>query len=115
MLKAGSLDRRVTLERAYNEKDRLGTEVPTWTSLATVRASRTDLRGREQVESAELAAEQWARFTVRWSRQLLELDATCRLVDERGRDWAISSVVEVGRRKSIEIMAVARAERPACE
>jgi SPP1 family predicted phage head-tail adaptor len=109
-MQAGELDRRIELRRATTVTDATGGETRTWFAIATVWASKQDVRDAERVRAQEVGATITTRFQIRWSSDVADLDASDELVCE-GRTYAIEAVKEIGRRDGLEITAAARAER----
>ncbi len=110
MIRAGSLDQRVTLERqSVTGRDGVNKPIVAWTALASVAASRVDVSDRERFAAGELAADRVSRFVVRWSSAIADFSPRDRL-SYAGRAWQVLSVKEIGRRVGLEITATARAD-----
>lgn len=109
-LAAGSLDRRIVIERATLIRDAMNEQVETWTPLATVWASATPVRDGERFADGEVRSLITMRFQVRWSNAVANLDERDRLRFD-GRTYDIHGVKEIGRRVGLEISAAARSER----
>lgn len=107
MLNAGDLDRRLKLQRAINIANSLNEDIPTWTTLATVWASKRDVSDGERVAAAEVAAHITTRFRVRYGSIAKTLTAADRVMCD-GLVYEISAVKELGFREGIEITAAAR-------
>jgi SPP1 family predicted phage head-tail adaptor len=110
-VEAGLLDRRVILWRATVTKDAFNADVVTWVQIATVWGSRKDVRDSERFRAAEVNAQLTARFVIRWSSDVADLNAEDQLESE-GRRYAISAVKEIGRREGLEITASAQVNAP---
>lgn len=108
-MRAGSLDRRITLERFTSTRDDYNEEVRTWTTLASRAASYEPLSDGERFRAGETAATASARFVIRHSTAVADLSPLDRLVFE-GVTYEIVRVKEIGRREGIEITANARAD-----
>lgn len=109
-MQAGSLNRRVTLERATITRDAFNAEVETWGTLATVAASYEPIRDGERFRAGETAAGLSARFVIRWSSTVADLSPRDRLRFE-GVPFEILAVKETGGRKvGIEITCAGRAD-----
>lgn len=108
-MRAGPLDRRITLERFTSTRDVYNEEVQTWTTLATRSASFEPLSDGERFRASETAATASARFVIRHSTTVADLNPLDRLVFE-GVTWQILRVKEIGRREGIEISATVRAD-----
>ncbi len=109
-MRAGDLDRRVTLERATVSQDAMNEDVLTWSPLATVWASYEPVRDGERFRAAETAAGLSARFVIRWSSAVADLTPRDRVMF----DGVVHEIVAVkehgGRRVGIEISCVGRAD-----
>lgn len=108
-MRAGSLDRRVTLQRYTETRDEYNAPVLSWGTLASVAASFEPLSDGERLRLGEVAATASARFVIRYSTTVADLNPKDRLTFE-GVVYQILHVKPVGRREGIEITAVARAD-----
>jgi SPP1 family predicted phage head-tail adaptor len=104
-MKAGALDRRVTLQRKTIVQDDYGEEEEVWTDLATVSAQVVQQSGREFLAAEQIQAEMRVLFRIRWFEGLTVLDR----VSYGGRLHNIQEVKELGRREGVELMTVAAA------
>lgn len=104
-MKAGALDRRVTIQRKAVVYDDYGEEITAWTDLATVSAQVVQQSGREFLAAEQVQAEQRVLFRFRWMDGLTVLDR----VSYGGRLHNIQEVKELGRREGVELMTVAAA------
>lgn len=109
-LAAGSLDRRISIQRAGVVENEHCDKVDGYTPLATVWASAKPGGGRERLVSAQAVAEAPMIFRIRWSRQVADVSTSDRVEYPAGggRLFDIVSVNEIGRREGIEIAGVAR-------
>jgi SPP1 family predicted phage head-tail adaptor len=105
-LRAGLLDRRVLLERRFEETDASGQVLVRWLPLATVWARVEPLGGREGFGQQQWVATGDTRFTIRWRDDVTPLH---RVVHD-GRAYDVVSVAEDGRREALLVVARARAE-----
>lgn len=103
-MKAGPLDRRVTIQRVTLEDDGYGS-VEVWADLVTISAQVVQQSGREFLAAAQTQAEQRVLFRLRWIEGLTVLDR----VSYGGRLHNIQDVKELGRREGVELMTVAAA------
>lgn len=110
-MKAGSLDRRVTILRATNARNSFNEQVATWNTVATVWAAVAPISDGERLRAGESLATRKHRFTVRHSALMATVDTRDRLKFE-GREFDVNGVKELGRREGYEITATARAETP---
>ena len=106
---AGKLDRRITLERFTTTVDAYNEPVKAWGVFAVRAASYEPLSDGEKFRAGETAADASARFRIRWSAAVADLNPKNRLVFE-GVTYDITRVKEIGRREGLEITASARAD-----
>lgn len=108
-MKAGRLDRRITLERFSTTVDAYNEPVKAWGVFASVAASYEPLSDGERFRAGETAATASARFVIRYSRAVADTSPKDRLTFE-GNAWEIVRVKEIGRREGLEISATVRAD-----
>lgn len=110
-MRAGDLDRRITIRRATTAQDSgSGEEIETWADLATVWASWRRASARETLAAAEVAAAISDVFVCRWSPVTATITPKDRIV-YGGKTYNIEAVAEVGRREGIELRGNARADQ----
>lgn len=123
-MRAGRLDRLITIQRKSVTQDAYGQEIATWTALADRRAaSVTPLRGEERFTAAQWMAKQQVEIRVRWSASIADLNPLDRIiypaleVDVSPLDepleheiYDIIEASEIGRREGFKISAARRAE-----
>lgn len=101
-MKAGNLDRRITLYHRAMSQDAQGQQVETWpAAYATVWAEKLDVRGREYFAAQGVQGDLSTRFRIRWRSDVLVTD---RLTLD-GLEYGITQVSEIGRREGLEIFA----------
>lgn len=105
-MRAGPLDRRVTLQRPTEVQDAAGAVTLTWADEATVWAGRRDIRAREYVAADTTLADTEAVFTIRWRSDVMP---RWRLL-EGARIYDITGTAELGRRDGLELRCVAAVE-----
>jgi SPP1 family predicted phage head-tail adaptor len=98
-MRAGRLDRRVTLQSRVLTRNSQGEEVVTYTDLGDVWAEKQDLRGREYFTAQQVSADISTRWRIRYVEGLTALN---RLVYE-GINYDIQHVAEIGRREGLEL------------
>lgn len=103
MLKAGSLDQRVTLQSRSVVTDAYGQDAITWVDIATVWAQCQALRGREFFAAAQVQQEQSVKVRIRYRA---DVDQKTRLV-WKGVNHDITGVIPVGRKDFLEILCMA--------
>lgn len=109
-MRAGELDRRITIQRATTTTNAFNEPVQTWADLVTVAAGKQDVRDSERWAAGEVGADITTRFQIRWSSTVANVDERDRLLFD-GRVYGIQHVKEIGRREGLEITATARSER----
>ena len=105
-MRAGRLDRRLTLQRRTLIENDYGEGVETWNDLATVWAEKIPVRGSERYAAMQTVAEVEERFKIRYRTGLTPLD---RVICD-GITYDVQGVLEIGRREGWEILAKGRAE-----
>jgi len=108
-MQAGKLDRKITLQRFTETRDEFNEPVQVWTTLANRSASYEPLSDGERFRASETAADASARFVIRWSQIVSDLNPKDRLLYE-SQPWQIVRVKEIGRREGLEITCAARAD-----
>lgn len=106
-MRAGDLDRRVSLQRATVTLDSFGGEQSTWTTLATVSAQHLPVSDGERVRAAQTGAALTDRFRIRWGSGWSDLNSKDQLIFE-GRYYQVTGVKPIGRRLGLEVTAIAR-------
>jgi SPP1 family predicted phage head-tail adaptor len=105
-MRAGKLDRRITIQRATTAANARNEQIETWSDLATVWAQQRPNRGQERFAAQEVAGQSVMTFHIRYRRDLTVKDR----ISYQGKVWDILDVREVGRNVVTEIDVVARAE-----
>lgn len=105
-MRAGKLDRRVTIRRATETRDDFNNPVQTWADVATVWAQQRPNRGSERFTAQENAGAAVMTFHIRFRSDVTVKDR----IQYDGREWDIADVREIGRRVVTEIDCTARAE-----
>jgi SPP1 family predicted phage head-tail adaptor len=83
----------------------------TWATLATVWASRQDIRDSERVAAQEVGADITTRFQIRYSSEVAGVNPKDR-INFDGSIYEIVAVKEIGRREGLELTAAARTDQP---
>jgi SPP1 family predicted phage head-tail adaptor len=109
-LKAGDLDRRITIQLAVKTPDASGEPIEVWSDLATVWAEVVPLGGREFFEARQVNAEQTTRFRIRYRADITrEMRVIYPIPD--GDTYGIEAAEEdrrFARREALLITALAR-------
>jgi len=104
---AGPLDRRITLQSpSVLERGAAGDAPVVYTTVATVWASRRDLRGREVLAAGTTVAEGETTLVIRYRS---DVRPSWRVVMD-GRNYDIQSIAELGRRDGLELHCIVAAD-----
>jgi len=108
-MQSWKLDRRLTLQRATITYDTMNNPVETWSTLATVWASKEEINDTERLQSSEKGSAITVRFQIRYSVRVSDLNAKDR-ISYGGHTYDIVGVKELGRREGLEISAMTRGD-----
>lgn len=103
-MRAGKLDRTITIERSTYEVDDYGNPVYTWTVLATMRAQVVEASTTEFIRNYGASSENVTVFRTRWLDGVTLAD---RVVSD-GVIFDIKDLKEIGRRRGLELRCVAK-------
>jgi head-tail adaptor len=116
-MRAGKLDRRVSIETNTPVQDVSGEEIADWARIGPIRwASIQAVSGEERFIAEQLVARQQNEFHVRWSSDLSSLHPGDRVVypvtstPVDSEIYDILAVHEIGRREGLRIITARRAE-----
>lgn len=102
-LRAGKLDREITITRLSEAVSDSGGVVKSWTPLHTVRAEKVELTNAENLETFGNVAAGQVVFRLRYVDGITPADRI--LFD--GINFDIESVTELGRKYGLELRGVA--------
>jgi SPP1 family predicted phage head-tail adaptor len=105
-MKAGKLDREISIEHPVQSTDELGGIETVWMPKAQVWASKEDVSDGERARVSELGASVTTRFRIHWGA---DAKVTDRVICE-GRVYDLVAVKELGRHEGQELSGNARAE-----
>ena len=105
-MNAGSLDRRITVDRKNVTNTPSGV-TEAWAAIATVWASRRDVSDGEKAASGTAISTVASRFVVRSTPDTRDIRPTDRLTEGR-LTFEIVGIKELGRADWLEITAQAR-------
>lgn len=108
-MKAGALDRFLTIEKATVTKDAFNNDVLAWAYFTRVRAAMNNGGVTETLTAREKGAAITLRFDIRYSSRAAQITPAMRL-DFEGRKFDIAGLQPIGRRRGFTITATARAE-----
>ena len=103
MMRAGKLDKTISIERLAMTVDDYGTEVEGWTAVANVRAQLVQASTEEFIRSFGSSSEAAVIFRVRYREDLLASDR----VTYRGQAYNLKEIKELGRREGLDLRCVA--------
>ena len=122
-MRAGRLDRRITIQRKSAAQDDAGEPIEAWTTLVGPRwASVVPAKGDERFAAPAYAAKEQVEFQVRWSQDVASLTPLDRIVYPAVEDtsppaaidaasvYDILAVHEIGRREGLRILTFRRAD-----
>jgi SPP1 family predicted phage head-tail adaptor len=101
-MKAGQLDRVITVQSFASVPDSWGTPVPTWTNVATLRAHVIQSSTDEFIRAFGASDE---TVTVFRTRYIAGVTTSHRVVHD-GKVHNIKEIKEIGRRKALELRTV---------
>ncbi len=104
MIRAGRLDREITIQRALEVVDYFGVPRHAWTAVATLRAERVEAAAVEENRAHGASSERTITFRTRYH---LGISLADRVLFE-GEAYDIKEVRELGRRRGLELKVLAR-------
>lgn len=108
-MRAGKLDRRITIQKPVRVQDASGQMVDTWEDFATVWAEFRPLAGNERFLAQQVMAELDAQFRIRYLRGVTPL---YRILYE-GNEYEITAVLTPDRNREMHLLV--KAHVPAIE
>ena len=102
-MRAGDLDRSITIERFTTGESPSGEPIETWEPLATVWAKVDQQGGREFFATVQEVSERKVVFRIRWIEGLTVLDRV--MLD--GAQHDIHEVRRLGRKEGVELHTTA--------
>jgi len=104
-MRAGSLDRTITIQRATVTVQDDGTPAHSWAPLATVRAQLIQAATDEFIRDFGASSEATYVFRIRWLDGIKLADR----VSYAGRIFDIKEIKELGRREGLELRCLEKA------
>jgi len=111
MIRAGKLDRRISILERNVSQNATGEEIIVWNPIATVWAEKVEAKGAERFAATQFIGHAVKTFRFRWSSQVEDV-STLHRISFDGREFDVTDVREVGRRQGIEVDCYARSEDP---
>jgi SPP1 family predicted phage head-tail adaptor len=100
-MRAGRLDRRITIQRSAHSVNEYGTPVFVWSDFATLRAQLVESKAEEFLAGGAANDKTLAIFRVRYLAGVTNADR----ITYDGKAFNIREVKEIGRRKGLELRA----------
>jgi len=100
-MRAGRLDRRVSLYKCTTEKDRFGSTKETLTKYTVLPASIQYVNGSELIKDGEIFNSDFITVTVRYNSQIKTSDE----LEYNEVHYNITYVEELGRREGMRVTA----------
>lgn len=100
-MKAGQLDRLITIEQPVDVQGVAGGATETWSTFQQVWSQVLPLRGREYFAAQQVNAEVDATFRIRW---IAGVTPKMR-IDYGGVKYDIQHIAEIGRREGLDLLA----------
>lgn len=103
-MRAGKLDRRITIQTPMVTQNAAGEEVIVWSNFAEdIPAQRTYRTGSEEAfQAIEQNAESRRNYTIRWIDGITEKMR----VEDDGRYFDIMAFEEIGRRRGLTLITI---------
>lgn len=105
-MRAGSLDRQITIQQASVTLDSYGQPSESWSTFATVNAWKREPSARERFTSNQRVAQETVTFRTRY----LDGVTPKMRISYDGRTYDILGVTELGRRDGLDLYAEARTD-----
>jgi SPP1 family predicted phage head-tail adaptor len=99
-MKAGKLDRRITIQVKTATRDNFGAEIIAYNTLATVWAEVLPISGREYFTASQFVPEAQFRMRIRFRE---DFDETAQILYD-GTVYDILYIAEIGRADGLEIL-----------
>jgi len=105
-MRAGRLDKVLTLQKRTLTANDYGEEVPSYSTLATVWGRKIEVGGNEKYASLQVVGEIDCKFRIRYRSDL----TTVNRVVCNSETYDIKSIIEIGRREGLELLATRRSD-----
>lgn len=102
-MRAGKLDRSITIQRFTSTVEEYGTPSQSWTDVATMRAQIVQASTEEFIRAFGASDETVIVFRLRWLAGVLLADR----ISYEGKLFNLKEIKEIGRRKGLELRCVA--------
>ena len=116
-MRAGELNRRISVERRVDTRDDHGQPIATWSRIGRIRpAKKFQMRGYERFTDVQYVGREQSEFWIRWATDLENLSPKDRIVYPVQEDpadsaiYEIMAVHEIGFREGFKILTARRSE-----
>lgn len=123
-MRAGRLDRRITIQRKTLAQSTSGQEVELWNTLVARRwANVSPVSGDERFSAPQYAAKEQVVFSIRWSGEVADLSPLDRIIYPaidttvvpqpeiaHRHIYDVVAVHEIGRREGLRVVTFRRAD-----
>jgi SPP1 family predicted phage head-tail adaptor len=100
-MRAGAMDRYITIQKNTVTTDAYGASINTWSTRVQVWAERRELAMAERIQAQAVKSDLSAKYYVRYNTAILVKD---RIVD--GSDtYEVTGIVEIGRKQGHILLA----------
>ena len=103
-MRAGDLDRQIVIEQNTPTRTAAGGLVDSWSTLATVQASKRDMGGNEVFAGGQVQAKIDTGFKIRHRTDV----TTAMRISYNGEIYDIQAIKELGRAEGLEIFTTAQ-------
>ena len=110
-MRAGLLDRRVTIRQPVETQSDSGEIITGWTDIGTVWAQQLNLTGFERYANQQVVGRALMTFRMRYSSLTNVITVKWRLFVD-GREFDVTDVREPRMRETIEVDCFAHSEQP---
>lgn len=101
-MRAGKLDRSITIHRSSTTPNEYGTQIESWTFITETRAQLVQSSTEEFARSFGMSAETIVVFRIRHMDGLKTSDR----ITDRGQRYEIKEIKELGRREGLELRCI---------
>jgi SPP1 family predicted phage head-tail adaptor len=116
-VRAGELNRRISIERRTDVNDEYGQPIPTWVRIGKIRwAKKFQMRGYERFANEQYVGREQNEFWVRWANDIDDISPEDRIVfpaqdsPPNSAIYEIMAVHEIGLREGFKILTARRSE-----
>jgi SPP1 family predicted phage head-tail adaptor len=110
-VRAGRLDRQITIEAVTYTTADDGSQVESWATLTTCFAQRETQSAIERFAAAQTVAEVDTLWRIRWNNDLMQvLSPKLHRIVYRDQTYNILGLVEIGRKEGVHVPCKSRGD-----